>query len=100
MNSSKKLIYIVNLRLPTEKAYGIQIIKTCESLADFGHDVLLVCPFRKNNIKDDFFDYYGVKRNFKFKKIWSPDFYWPGALDKVAVFLKNTISALGLAFYA
>ena len=28
-----KIIYIANIRLPTEKAHGIQIMKTCEALA-------------------------------------------------------------------
>ena len=29
----KKLLYIANLRLPTEKAYGIQIAKMCEAFS-------------------------------------------------------------------
>jgi len=101
----KKLLYIANLRLPTEKAYGIQIAKMCEAFAaqtnmEEKMEVELVAPRRKNNIKEDFFDYYSVRKNLKFKRIWAPDFYLPGFLDKIAVFIKNTISALGLAFYA
>ena len=96
MNSSKKLIYIANLRLPTEKAYGIQIAKMCEA---FALEVELIAPYRKNKIKDNFFDYYFVKRNFKFRKIWAPDFYLPGKLDKVAVNIKGLVSALFLSFY-
>ena len=95
----KKLLYIANLRLPTEKAYGIQITKMCEALGEI-LDVELIAPYRKNNIKEGVFDYYGVKRNFKFNRIWAPDFYLPGVFDKIAVFIKSAISALGLAFYA
>ena len=94
-----KLLYIANLRLPTEKAYGIQIAKTCEAIASLGHDVLLVCPFRINKIKEDFFKYYSLERKFKLKRIWAPDFYLPGKLDKVAVNIKNFISAVLLCFY-
>ncbi|MDP3697173.1 MAG: GxxExxY protein, partial [Candidatus Taylorbacteria bacterium] len=32
----KRTLYIANLRLPTEKAYGIQIAKMCEAFADYG----------------------------------------------------------------
>ena len=30
----KKLIYIANARIPTEKAHGIQIMKMCESFGE------------------------------------------------------------------
>ncbi len=100
MNSSKKLIYIANLRLPTEKAYGIQIAKMCEAFASQDTDIILVYPFRKNQIEYDIFSYYSLNRNFKTKKIWAPDFYWPGKLDKVAVNIKSFISAIFVSFYA
>src|SRR3989344_8191341 len=94
MNSSKKLIYIANLRIPTEKAYGIQIAKTCEAFADSGLKVTLIFPKRNNpNIKENVFDYYSVKKNFTSKMVEAPDFYWPGILDKIAVGIKSFISA-------
>lgn len=96
----KKLLYIANLRLPTEKAYGIQIAKMCEAFASEGLDVNLVYPFRDNDIRDDVFSYYSVKKNFKIKRIWAPDFYFPSQFDKIAVNIKGIISALLLSFYA
>lgn len=66
-----KLIYLVNARIPTEKAYGWAISKTCEQLADLGIDVLLVLPKCKNRIKQDIFDYYNLKRNFKVIRIFN-----------------------------
>ena len=60
-----KIYYIANARMPTEKAHGIQIIYMCKAFADAGMDVELVIPRRLNPIKDDPFDYYGVKRNFR-----------------------------------
>lgn len=100
MNSSKKLIYIANLRLPTEKAYGIQIAKTCEAFAELGINLTTVAPYRISKIKDDFFDYYSVKRNFNFKKLFSLDFYLSGKLNMFAFGLKNFISAIILSIYA
>lgn len=89
-----KLLYIANLRLPTEKAYGIQIVKMCESFANAGVQVTLLMPTRNDSkIKQDIFDYYGVKRIFEVKKLSTPDFYWPGVLDKIAVAVKDIISA-------
>ena len=34
-----KLLYIANIRLPTEKAQGLQIRQKCEACADAGTDV-------------------------------------------------------------
>lgn len=99
MNSSKKLIYIANLRLPTEKAYGIQIAKMCEVFAAQGVKIKLVAPFRFSRIKTDFFEYYGVNRSFVFKKIFSPDFYLPGPLDKIIFGVKSFVSAAILDLY-
>lgn len=96
----KKLVYIANLRLPTEKAYGIQIAKTCEAMADLGCSVTLLCPFRISKIKDEFFNYYAIKRNFIFKKVFVFDFYLPGFLNKIAFGIKSFYSAIILVFYA
>jgi len=94
-----KLSYISNQRLPTEKAYGIQIVKTCEAFADLGIDITLVVPYRRNDIAKNIFDYYSIKRNFEFRKIFSPDFYLPGKLDKIAFAVKNFISAIILVVH-
>src|SRR3989344_176509 len=119
-----RTLYIANQRLPTEKAYGIQITKMCEAFADYGlspdeykknswgskqqdhrkpegTEVELIYPYRRNySIKSDIFAYYSVKRIFKARKIFSPDFYLPGRLDWLAFHVKNLISALALCFYA
>ena len=73
-----KILYIVNARIPTEKAHGIQVMKMCRAFADQEIEIELVLPTRRNkqfrNINP--FDYYQVKRNFKIKKIFSFDPYW------------------------
>ena len=94
------ILYIANLRLPTEKAYGLQIVKMCEAFANLDLHTTLLVPSRNNQIKKSIFEYYNVKGNFTFKKAWSPDFYWPGILDKVAVTIKSFISAIVLAVCA
>ncbi|MDP3042915.1 MAG: glycosyltransferase family 4 protein [bacterium] len=69
-----KLFYITNARIPTEKAHGYQICKMCEEFAHAGSDVELIVPVRKNNIKKDVFEFYGIEKNFKIKQIKSFDF--------------------------
>ena len=71
---NNKLIYIANIRLPTEKAHGIQIMKTCESLARQGVQVELLVPRRHNTIVTDPFEYYGVERNFTITRLRCIDF--------------------------
>ena len=88
-----KFIYLANLRLPTEKAYGIQIASMCEAFAHAGIEVELVMPTRSNEIVDSVSNYYGAKGNFRERSVPSPDFYWPGALERVAVGMKSAISA-------
>ena len=60
MSNKKKILYIVNVRIPTEKAHGIQIIKMCESFSDNGMDLELLLPKRINNIKENPFNYYNI----------------------------------------
>lgn len=59
-----KITYLANVRLPTEKAHGAQIMAMSEALALAGAEVSLVVPKRYNVIKDDPFAYYGAKKNF------------------------------------
>ncbi len=65
----KKIIYICNTRLPTEKAHGLATVKICEALAEEGWQVDLVVPRFWNISSDKLFSFYGVKRNFTLRTI-------------------------------
>ena len=65
--------YIANIRIPTERAHGIQIMKMCESFAKSGREVELVAPRRFNLIQENPFKYYGVEPVFKIKKLFCLD---------------------------
>lgn len=70
-----KLYYIANIRIPTERAHSLQIMKMCEAFAGCGADVELIIPNRADNIGvSEIFQYYGVKNTFKIKRIPSTDF--------------------------
>lgn len=71
--SGPRLLYIANIRLPTEKAHGLQIIQNCEAFADAGADVSLWAAARQNtpelrNIAD-VWAHYGVKHNFRVRRL-------------------------------
>ena len=68
-----KLLYISTMRLPTEKAHGLQIMQNCEAFADAGCDVTLWVARRWNTPEmravADPFRHYGVSANFALRRI-------------------------------
>lgn len=68
-----RLLYIAPIRLPTEKAHGIQIMETCAALSRAGATVELVVPTRKTHIKENSFDYYNIKEHFLITRLSAPD---------------------------
>lgn len=97
MNDKLKILYVANVRIPTEKAHGIQIMATCEAMAKLGHKVTLVVPSRRNKIKKDPFDFYGVEKLFKIKKLPVIDLVW--ADFPFSFFLESVTFAVSLFFY-
>ncbi|MCK5320164.1 glycosyltransferase [Candidatus Parcubacteria bacterium] len=94
-----KLLYIVNARIPTEKAHGYQICKMCEEFSAAGVEVELWAPTRENLIKKNTFDFYNLKENFKIKYIKSFDFIkYDKLLLKKSVYLQSLWFFLKLAF--
>ena len=68
-----KIFYVANVRIPTERAHGIQIMKMCEAFAKNKREVELVVPRRFNFIQENPFKYYGVDSVFKIKKLFCLD---------------------------
>ena len=68
-----KLLYISLMRLPTEKAHGLQIMQNCEAFAAADCDVSLWVARRWNKPEmrqiGDPFAYYGVQPNFTVRRI-------------------------------
>ena len=90
-----RLIYIVNARIPTEKAHGIQIMKMCETFASCV-DVELILPRRFNPIKKDPFEYYGVEKSFPIKRLPCLDLI---PFDKYLGHLALWIEAMSFCFF-
>lgn len=74
-----KIFYFANVRIPTEKAHGFQIMKMGEAFSLAGAYLTLVLPGRINTrefSRVDPFNYYRVRNNFQIKtlKIIDPVF--------------------------
>ena len=68
-----KLIYVANVRLPTEKAHGYQITKMCEAFCELGIEVLLLHPYRYERNqrlrKKSVFEYYEIRPVFEVRTL-------------------------------
>lgn len=60
----QRMLYITNMRFPTEKAHGLQIAKMCEAFTMLGRRVTLVVPDRQTPIAETPERYYGVKQTY------------------------------------
>ena len=71
-----QLIYIANIRMPTEKAHGHQISKMCEQFSREGEKVELWVPARRSSLEGDIFSFYNLENNFKVRKIFCLDLFF------------------------
>ena len=70
-----KLIYIANIRFPTEKAHGLQTAKTCEAFSKQDVSIELFVPWRFNAVHADPFEFYGITYPFIVRRIFSIDLF-------------------------
>ena len=68
-----KILYIANVRIPTDQAHGWAVMKMCEALVSAGAEVELIVPRRLNSIKEEAFEFYSMKRTFRLTKVPSLD---------------------------
>lgn len=102
-----KLLYISMMRMPTEKAHGLQIVQNCEAFADAGYDVTLWVARRWNTSEmraiQDPFSYYGVHPNFTIRHIPCVDlfplFRADGMGARLAFYIQMITYVLMMAFF-
>lgn len=68
-----KILYLAAIRLPTDRAHGLQIMKTCEAFVKEGVQIELVIPARANTLTEDPFTYYAVPSVFPLTVLRTPD---------------------------
>jgi glycosyltransferase involved in cell wall biosynthesis len=80
--------FVMHLRMPTEKAHGLQIAKTLEALTKVGEHVELWVPRRTNPIHEDVFHYYSLTERFPVRMLASCEaLRLVGALGSLAYWL-------------
>lgn len=67
-----KVLYVVNARIPNERAHGIQITQTCEALGFENIELTLVTP-EFSGETSEIFEHYEIAKTFIHKKIWALD---------------------------
>ncbi len=70
-------------------------MKTCEALARAGHDVELIAPKRRNLLRADPFEYYGITEKFSLKKIPTLNLTW----GRIGFLVQEISFAINAAFY-
>lgn len=94
------LIYVMNAKMPTNKAHGVHLANMCECFGRRLKKVTLIVPRRLTVFKQDPFEYYGVNRTFEIKKIINIDFVkiWPAVGYWVQYISFSVFSAVFLLF--
>jgi glycosyltransferase involved in cell wall biosynthesis len=88
--------YIANVRLPTEKAHGLQIMKASEAFKEAGVNIELIVPTRNNSLEGEPFAYYGIKSTFPLTYLQVPDIIWFG---KIGFILQSVLFGFRAAKY-
>jgi glycosyltransferase involved in cell wall biosynthesis len=73
VTGAPRLLYLINARLPTEKAHGYQVAKMCQAFAAAGCDVELWHPRRRQGPGGpgtaSLFAYYGIPTQFRVRTL-------------------------------
>ncbi len=84
-----RILYISNSTIPSRTANSIHVMKMCQAFSHNGHEVILLAPDIKHKYEsgiNNIFEFYGVKDNFKIKKLWYPNVIGGGLIYTLAIF--------------
>lgn len=112
-NFFMKLFYVTNIRIPTEKANGIQILKMSETLSKLigQENYRLILPSRfgsansdKGQISDEVCDRYGLKSKFQVRRLPVVDllkltYRWGGWIEDMAFYFETITFGLSGLIY-
>ena len=103
-----RLGYLINARMPTPRAHGVQTVRMCEAFARQGLDVDLVHPWRvQGGLRgQDPAAYYRVNDSIRFVALRHPDFLplaaWRpnGVMDRALRYVDSRLFAARAARFA
>jgi glycosyltransferase involved in cell wall biosynthesis len=64
-----RITYLASVRIPSEKASGLAIMRQCEAFSSIGHEVTLVRPGRGSSAPQDAFSTYKMEPTFQIATI-------------------------------
>lgn len=86
-----RIAYCTNVRLPTERAHGHQVARVCDALAKLGHDVTIFAPFRRNPVKNTFWDFHNADKSIKMNHL--------GTFDPIDSWIPKILQLPALNFF-
>ena len=92
-----KMFYLINSRIPTEKAEGLEAMKLCEAFSS-KLDLVFVVSKRFNKLKNDPFKFYNIKECFKVVRLFVIDLI-PLNIGRIGFIIEATSFALTSAIY-
>lgn len=75
-----KIAYIADIRLPTERGHGMQIVEMCAAFASLGHEVTLIISAVRTGTVQDIERAYGIPVTFTLETIRTPELLNLGAV--------------------
>lgn len=72
-----KICYLSNSIIPSQFANSVNVMKMCEAFAHNGHEVTLFARRGEWCSSKDFYQSYGVERNFPIHRLWRPKNIFP-----------------------
>lgn len=88
-----KLLYIANMRFPTEKVHGMQVAKMIEAFQELGHSVELIVP-RMPTKETDPVRFYDLKTQIDVRQVWTLPWRSSRVSFLISSFLFGIMSAL------
>lgn len=65
----KRIIYLANVRFPSERAHALQIAHMCQAFAEYDTEVNLIVNNRSGGDKKAVDSFYGIDSNFKISRL-------------------------------
>ncbi|MCB0370721.1 MAG: hypothetical protein KDD45_15180, partial [Bdellovibrionales bacterium] len=90
-----KILYLSSVRIPSEKASGLAIVRQCQAFVDIGNDLDLLIPVRDSSSKmRSIKDVYGLEPKFKVVEFSSFSMYKIGKIGFYAMLFFESLKAL------
>lgn len=85
------ILYLSSVRIPSEKASGLAIVRQCGGFVENGHRVDLLVPVRDDNARKSIQEVYGIEPKFSIKEMSLPSIYNFGKPGFIIMMIRDGI---------